>query len=923
MANLMKMDKNNFIKALSTSISSDRLKTRSIDVYAYASDAGFYEILPIAVCFPISEQEISEIVFQSRAYQVPITFRGGGTSLSGQTVGEGIIVDLSRAWKKVEVLDGAVRVQPGVTGGVVNQYLKKHAQKIGPDPSSINSAMMGGILSNNASGMCCGVSYNSYHTLRYIRFMLSDGHVYNTELEADYTRFEKEQQQIANTLSAIRQEIINNEILEAKIRHKYKIKNTVGYGLNSFLDYEHPLDILAHLLIGAEGTLGFIAEAVLKTLPDKPFKATSLLVFDNIKDACKAITPLKNLGAESLELMDRASIASVERMKGLPEYVKLLPKTAAALLCEFQGFTEEAIDDSLNQVQNLHLPVIQNLEFTKSSEEQALLWKIRKGMFPAVGAIRAKGTTVVLEDIAFPVELLADAVEDLQQLFKKYGYDNAIIFGHAKDGNLHFVITQSFDTKAEVDRYAAFMDDVVALVVHKYDGSLKAEHGTGRNMAPFVKTEWGEEAYEIMKRLKHVIDPHHIFNRGVIINTDAHAHLKDLKKYPVVEDEVDKCIECGFCEQNCPSRALTLTPRKRIVIRRAQKKLAENGEHRLATELDLYYQYDGMETCAVDGMCANDCPVQINTGDLIKKLRKEQNSVFARGMATLVAKNLRFTEAMLSMGFRSYEKSKKILKGLSLFKNIPDMVRSSKYTQKPESDRPDFLVFSSCVSRIMTNQEIHDQDYILFIARSLGIGVATVPLKESICCGQAFASKGFEKAGEIAQRDAVDRLLKLTDNGRMPIVVDVSSCSQQFMNYSFKDKVYQERYRKLKFLDSIDFAHDYILPKLKVVKKLEKVTLHPNCSTFKMNKVEKFKNVAQSIAHEVHIPIYATCCAMAGDRGFLVPELTSSAVSHQNAEVIAYDAPYHCSTSVTCNINLSANTGKQYESLYSLIHKIL
>lgn len=917
------MNSKNFIKALSTAIPADRLKNRSIDLYAYASDAGFYEILPIAVCFPISEQEISEIVYQARTYQVPITFRAGGTSLSGQTVGEGIIVDLSRAWKKVEVLKGAVRVQPGVTGGVVNQYLKKHTQKIGPDPSSINSAMMGGILSNNASGMCCGVDYNSYHTLKFVKFMLADGRVYNTELTEDYTRFKNEQSIIAQTLSAIKEEIERNEALRNKIRHKYRIKNTVGYGLNSFLDYEHPLDILAHLLIGAEGTLGFIAEAVLKTLPDKPFKATSLLVFDNIKDACDAITPLKELGAESLELMDRASIASVERMKGLPEYVKLLPKTAAALLCEFQGFSEETIDASLQQVADLALPVIQALEFTKSAEEQALLWKIRKGMFPAVGAIRAKGTTVVLEDIAFPVEQLANAVGDLQQLFQKYGYDNAIIFGHAKDGNLHFVITQSFDTSAEVNRYATFMEEVVDLVVHKYDGSLKAEHGTGRNMAPFVKTEWGEEAYDIMKRLKEVVDPQNIFNRGVIINADEKAHLKDLKKYPVVEDEVDKCIECGFCEQNCPSRALTLTPRKRIVIRRAQKKLMDKGQLKLATELDLYYQYEGMETCAVDGMCANDCPVQINTGDLIKNLRKGQNSFFERILALSIAKNLKASETVLRVGFKAFEKFRTFFKTVAVLKNIPSTVRSSRFTQKTEGTRPDFLVFSSCVSRLITNQEIHDQDYILFIARHVGLSVATIPKQVSMCCGQAFSSKGFEKASEVAQKDAVDKLLKLTDNGRMPIVVDVSSCSQQFLSYSFKDKTYQERYRKLKFLDSIDFAHDHIIPKLNVTKKLETVTLHPNCSTYKMNKLEKFKKVAQSVANEVHIPIYATCCAMAGDRGFLVPELTSSAVGHQIDEVKSINALHHCSTSVTCNINLSANTGKQYESLYSLIHKIL
>jgi D-lactate dehydrogenase len=201
-------------------------------------------------------------------------------------------------------------------------------------------------------------------------------------------------------------------------------------------------------------------------------------------------------------------------------------------------------------------------------EEQAFLWKVRKGLFPAVGAVRVSGTSVILEDLAFPVEQLGDAIIDLQRLFNEYGYYNAIIFGHAKDGNLHFVITQSFNETPEVDRYDKFMREVVKLVINKYDGALKAEHGTGRNMAPFVETEWGGDAYAIMKRIKKIIDPDNLLNPGVIINDDANVHIRNLKELPTVEEEVDKCIECGYCEHVCPSRDITTTPRGRFVARR-------------------------------------------------------------------------------------------------------------------------------------------------------------------------------------------------------------------------------------------------------------------------------------------------------------------------------------------------------------------
>ena len=542
----------------------ERIRDRYIDLVSFAADAGFYYLLPKAVVQPVSEAEVVALFQFSQQQNIPLVFRGGGTSLSGQAITDGILVDLSRFWNKLTIEEegNSVRVQPGITGGMVNAFLKKYRFKIGPDPASIGAAMMGGILSNNASGMCCGVKLNSYHTTKHIRFILPNGMSFTTEDRNDYTRFEKEGKAIYDELLTIKQQIQAAPLLHDKIRKKYQTKTTIGYSLNAFIDFEHPLDILAHLLIGAEGTLAFIAEAVLQTVPDFPFKSTALLYFPDIYAACQAIVPLTNAGALMVELMDRASLYAVENMAGVPAIVKTLPEGAAALLVEFQEASSDQLEERVKQflLSSAQLSLLNTPAFTNNADEQAYLWKVRKGLFPAVGAVRASGTTVVLEDIAFPVEKLGDAILDLQTLFRKYEYGNAIIFGHAKDGNIHFVVTQSFNTPEEIARYDYFMKEVVALVVEKYNGTLKAEHGTGRNMAPFVETEWGGEAYSIMKRLKKVIDPQNLLNPGVIINEDSHAHIKHLKKLPVVEEEVDRCIECGFCEPVCPSRDLTATP---------------------------------------------------------------------------------------------------------------------------------------------------------------------------------------------------------------------------------------------------------------------------------------------------------------------------------------------------------------------------
>ena len=635
-------------KLLESILPKERIRTRLIDLIAFAPDAGFYYLRPKAVVQPETEEEIQALFNFSHTHKIPLTFRTAGTSLSGQSISDGILVDLSKSWRGIKVENGGeqVRVQPGVIGAIANAHLKKYHRKIGPDPASINSAMMGGILSNNASGMCCGVKKNSYHTIKYIRFMLPNGNTYSTENKTDYERFIAECPGISNVIRELRQQVISQPVLYDKIRSKYKIKNTIGYSVNALIDYEEPLDILAHLLIGAEGTLGFIAEAVMNTVPDYPFKSTALLYFPDIYAACRAINPLTLSGAEAIELMDRESLRSVEHIAGLPEIIKTLPGEAAALLVEYQANNSVKLQDKI-ALYNLckdDLSLLAQPRFTEDTVEQALLWKVRKGMFPSVGAVRERGTTVILEDIAFPIDKLGDAILDLQHLFKKHHYDNAIIFGHAREGNIHFVVTQAFDTDTEVERYDRFLKEVVELVVKKYDGALKAEHGTGRNMAPFVETEWGPEIYAIMRTLKKEIDPEGLLNPGVIINDDSDAHIRNLKSLPQVEEEVDKCMECGFCEHRCPSRDITMTPRQRIVVRREMKKLREDGkanEHRILLD---EYQYEGMDTCAVDGLCAEACPVDINTGSLIKRLRKENHGRWSNRIALMMARNFRLVE---------------------------------------------------------------------------------------------------------------------------------------------------------------------------------------------------------------------------------------------------------------------------------------
>jgi D-lactate dehydrogenase len=620
-------------RILERRIGKDRVFADELTLVASAPDAGCYRKTPKLVVRPHTEQEVIAILETLHEHQVPVTFRAAGTSLSGQAVTDSVLLQArGDHWNKYSILENGryVRTQPGITGNRLNQVLAPFGRKFGPDPASVNSAMVGGIIANNAAGMSCGIHASSYATIRSARIILPDGTLLDTSDPESRKDFLSSKAELASSIASIRDRIRSVPELAGRIRRKYRIKNTTGYGMNSFLDYDDPVDIILHLLVGSEGTLGFVSEATFETVPLKPFRASSLIYFTDLESAAATVPFLREARAAAIEIMDRQALRSVQDAPGIPGYIRDFGDKVTALLIDLEADSRDELDNLTEQVRHAvtGAGLERDFELTTGTREIAAYWNVRKGIFPAVGGMRRPGTSVIIEDVAVEMEHLVGAVKDLRQMLDELGYADAVIYGHALDGNLHFIFSQDFQDPGELERYDTLLRKTAEIIAGKYNGSLKAEHGTGLNMAPFVSYEWGKEIHGIMREIKNAFDPRGILNPGVLISDDPRSHMKNLKTMVQVHESVDKCIECGFCEVNCLSAGYTLSARQRIVVSREiemlKDKPAMNGRYR---ELVGSFRYAGDKTCAGDGLCAVTCPLSIDTGNLVRHIREERNAM--------------------------------------------------------------------------------------------------------------------------------------------------------------------------------------------------------------------------------------------------------------------------------------------------------
>lgn len=903
------------------------------------TDAGLYRLVPEKVVEAPDEEAVARLLAEAAKNRKPLTFKAGGTSLSGQTVTDSTLVEIGSGFGKPRISpNGFFATFPcHLTGAEANRLLRPYGRKLGPAPASIRSARIGGIVANNASGSGDGILCNSYHTIRSLRVILADGTLLDTGSEESRRLFFETHTSLLEKLMNLRMEILCDSEMTARILHKYELKNTCGYGVNALLDFEDPYDMLVHLMVGSEGTLGFISQVTFETVPDPACKAAALLYFPNLREACRAILPLRACVVSAAELMDRYALRAVSEVPGMPDILRSLPEEAVALLVDTAAADETILHRQIRTIEQqlAGLALLYPPSFTTDPARYATYWRVRSGLFASAAAARPRGTVSIIEDVAFREDVLGDALTALHDLLTNSGYADAVMWGHLLDGNVHFTLFPAVDRPEGVARYAAFMHQLTDLVLH-YDGSLKAEHGTGRNMAPFVEKEWGSKIYRLMKEIKRTFDPANILNPGVLLNDDPDVFIRNLKPMPLADERIDRCIECGFCEIQCPSRRLTLTPRQRIVAYRAlisMQKAGESASPRYKI-LKKAFQYAGEATCAADGLCAVGCPMGIDTGALIKQLRWQEHTPLANKLALKAATHFGTLTAVLppilsfihflarGMGYKPMETLCETLFRLA-GRRLPLWTRYtpaggrrlSFQSDNPSPGQPEMVYFPACITRTMGPSADYEEkagvtEKTIELLHRAGFAIRYPEHIPRLCCGMAFSSKGFREQAAWKEAELNTVLLAASDGGRLPILCDVSPCLLHMR---------ETLDTRLRLYEPVEFITTYLLDKLTFRRLPRTVAIHATCSTSKMGLAGLLESLASRCASEVVSSPGVACCAWGGDRGFFYPELNRSALQDLKSQTAGATEGY--STSRTCEIGLSLHSGLSYKSIVFLVEE--
>lgn len=595
---------------------------------AYAVDASIYRVAPQAIALIESEADLVKLLDYARARGVPLTARCGGTNLTGNALGSGIILEFSRLRRLLAIDAGAAlaRVEPGLVLSELDRRLRPHGLMFGPDPSSGDMCQLGGMIGNNAAGP---------HTLKYgatkdnvvaLRVLTADG---RPLIAQRYAVGSDELRRLATEHAAIGRVLALLGAHGALIRSRRRqvSKNSSGYNLFDLADaFADGWFDLHKLIVGSEGTLALVTEATLRLVPRPPRRVAALAFLTRLEQVGDAVNALLELAPSALELLDASTLDLVGRERhGVPAAARSMlliefdaeplarrAETAAALLARF----------------DLAAPP----RFAWEEPEQEAFWRIRKAIYPTLYRFDAARKPInFVDDVVVPARRLPELIAYLEKLLASEGVPVAI-YGHVGDGNAHINPLMDLRSPGEVERMARLARAIHATVIERFDGSLCGEHGDGRLRAEFLPALYGPELYQLFVKVKRAFDPDGILNPGVKLAATAFTENLDAARL------AKGCATCGKCNVVCPAHD----------VAREESNAARGWFHILT---DQNYSYDKagrvVEACLNCKSCRVVCPAGIDVSAVVLERRAERPNALAGAVFRLQHQRTRLFETLL------------------------------------------------------------------------------------------------------------------------------------------------------------------------------------------------------------------------------------------------------------------------------------